>query len=370
MLDLSAHARTPLSKSCAVTGPESETGRAAVDLWRNYSGSMAGASLRLIVGLVVVVGLSSAAWSQVSGSQDTTQASPGAIEKAGVVAATQDAVVERPLPDIASLMHEVEAHQKASETIQKDYLYHEVATAEENDGHGGVKKTEIREFDVFWLNGVEVHKLVKKDGKELNADEQKKESERIDKEVAKAKERRSKADAKGQETDSHGHEEVTVSRFLELGSFTNPRRVKVNGRDTIAVDYEGDPKAKTRNRFEDVIRDLTGTIWVDEEDRSISRIEGRFLKPFRIGGGLVVNIKQDTSFAVEQRKVNGEVWLPARVDGKGAARAMLFFSVNGSIRVVDSDYRKFKATSTILPGMSTVTEPGADSGVTPQPPNR
>ncbi len=267
-------------------------------------------------------------------------------------------------------MHEVEAHQKDSEAIQKDYLYHEIATAEENDGHGGIKKTETREFDVFWLDGVEVHKLMKKDGRELSTEAQKKESDRIDKEVAKAKERRNKADVKGEETDSHGHEEVTVSRFLELGRFTNPRRVKVNGRDTIAVDYEGDPKAKTRNRFEDVIRDLTGTIWVDEEDRSISRIEGRFLRPFKIGGGLVVNIKQDTSFAVEQRKVNDEVWLPARIDGKGAARAMLFFSVNGSLRVVDSDYRKFKATSTILPGMSTVTEQGDTVGASPQPPNK
>jgi hypothetical protein len=328
-------------------------------LRRNYSGNMACASLRLVVGLVVAMGLSSMGLGQAGESA-------GVIDKAGVVADS----AEKPLPDITALMHEVGAHQKASETIQKDYLYHEVATAEENDGHGGVKKTETKEFDVFWLSGVEVQKLVKKDGKELTAEEQKKESERIDKEVAKARERRSKADAKGEETDSHGHEEVTVSRFLELGRFTNPRRVKINGRDTIAVDYEGDPKAKTRNRFEDVIRDLSGTIWVDEEDRSISRIEGRFLRPFKIGGGLVVNIKQDTSFAMEQRKINDEVWLPARVDGKGAARALLFISFNGSIRVVDSDYRKFKATSTILPGMSTVTEPGDSGGTPPQPPNK
>jgi hypothetical protein len=322
---------------------------------------MAGASLRSILGLFVVLGLTSTGMGQASeGSQ--AQQTP---------VTTTDAVIDRPLPDIVALMHEVEKHQKTSETIQKDYLYHEIATAEELDGHGGVKKTEIKEFDVFWLNGVEVQKLVKKDGKDLSPDEQKKESDRIDKEVARAKERRDKANAKGEDTDSHGHEEVTVSRFLELGKFTNPRRVKVNGRDTIAVDYEGDPKAKTRNRFEDVIRDLKGTIWVDEEDRSISRLEGRFLRPFKIGGGLVVNIKQDTSFAMEQRKINDEVWLPARVDGKGAARALLFISFNGSIRVVDSDYRKFKATSTILPGMSTVQEGSGDAGGTnPQSPNK
>ncbi len=275
---------------------------------------------------------------------------------------------DRSLPDIPTLMHEVETHQRASETVQKDYLYHEVANEQESDGHGGFKKNETTEYDVFWLNGVQVHKMIRKDGKDLTADEQKKEDERIDKEVAKAKDRRSKADEKGEETDSHGHEEVTVSRFLALGSFTNPRRVQMNGRDTIAVDYTGDPKAKTRNRMEDVIRNLAGTIWVDEQDRSITRIEGRFVNAFKIGGGLVVNIKKDTNFAFEQRKVNSEVWLPSSIDGKGAFRALLFYSFNGNIRVVESDYRKFKATSTILPGVSTVDDPGGATEPPASPP--
>ena len=264
---------------------------------------------------------------------------------------------DRPLPDIPTLMHEVEQHQRASEAIQKDYLYHEVATEQENG-----KKTETREYDVFWLNGVEVQKLTRKDGRDLTADEQKKESDRIDKEVAKAKERKAKADAKGEETDSHGHEEITVSRFLSLGSFTNPRRVQFDGRDTIAVDYTGDPKARTRNRTEDAIRNLAGTIWVDEQDRSISRLEGHFVNNFKIGAGLLINVKKDTSFLFEQRKINGEVWLPARIEGQGAARVMLFVSFNGSVRVTNSDYRKFKATSTILPGLATVNDPSATEG--------
>jgi hypothetical protein len=261
---------------------------------------------------------------------------------------------DHPLPDIPTLMHEVEQHQRASEGIQKDYLYHEVATEE-----GNGKKAETREYDVFWLNGVEVHKLTRKDGRDLTADEQKKESEHVDKEVAKAKERKSKAEAKGQQTDPTGHEEITVSRFLSLGTFTNPRRVQLDGRDTIVVDYTGDPKAKTRNRTEDVIRDLAGTIWIDEQDRSISRLEGHFVNNFKIGAGLVINVKKDTSFLFVQRKINGEVWLQTRIEGQGAARVMLFVNFNGSVRVINSDYRKFKATSTILPGVATVNEPSA-----------
>ena len=274
---------------------------------------------------------------------------------------TTDTVEMKPLPDIAALMYEVEANQKASEAIQKNYLYHSVETQQERDGSGAVKKTTTKEYDVFWIGGVPVRKLVKKDGRELTSDEQKKESEHIDKEVAKAREKKDKAEAKGTETTPRGNDEITVSRFLELGSFTNARRVKLDGRDTIMVDYSGNPQAKTRNRGEDVVRDLVGTIWVDENDRVIRKTEGHFLNAFKIGGGLVVNIHKDTSFGMDQKKINDEVWLPARIEAQGGARAFLLFNFNGSVQVRMSDYRKFKATSTIMPGVTTIEEGSQDA---------
>jgi hypothetical protein len=271
----------------------------------------------------------------------------------------QDAVSQegaRPLPDIAALILSVEANQRTAESVRKDYLYHSVQTEQEVDGSGKVKKTTTKEYDSFWLDEVPVDKLVKKDGKELTPDEQKKESERIDKEVAKAREKKEKGDEKGKETSPRGDDMITASRILELGTFTNPRRMTLDGRDTIVVDYAGDPKAKTRNRGEEVIRDLVGTVWIDEQDKVIRKSKGHFLNAFKIGGGLVANIRKDSSFAMEQKKVNGEVWLPAKIEGQGAIRILLFANFNGSMQVQMSDYRKFKATSTILPGVSTVDE--------------
>jgi hypothetical protein len=255
----------------------------------------------------------------------------------------------KPLPNIADLMHAVETNQRAAEAIEKDYLYRSMVTEQQLDSHGGLKKTETMEYEVFWENGVPVGRLLKKNGRELNADEQKKENERIDKDSEKAQERRRKADDSGKESDARGHELMTASRALELGSFTNPRRVQLDGRDTIVVDYAGDPKAKTRNRFEEVVRDMTGTVWVDERDHVLVKAEGHFVNNFKIGGGLVANIQKGTSFSMEQRKVNGEVWLPARFEGQGSARALLFISLNGRIQAVESDYKKFKATSKIVP---------------------
>jgi hypothetical protein len=256
---------------------------------------------------------------------------------------------DKPLPDIPALMHAVEMNQRAEEAIARNYLYHSTRIAHESDGHSGVKKTETREYDVFWVNRVPVSRLVKKDGKELSPDEQKKEGERIDKEAAKVRERRDRADSEGKESDPRGHEEVTVSRILELGTFSNPRRVKLEGRDTIAVDYAGDPKAKTRNRNEEVIRDLVGTVWVDEHDHVLTQAEGHFVNNFKVGAGLLVNIQKGTSFSLVMKKINDEVWLPAVLAGQGSMRALLFFSFNGDGRIVNSDYRKFKTTSTIVP---------------------
>jgi hypothetical protein len=264
-------------------------------------------------------------------------------------------VAAKPLPDIPSLMRDVEANQRKAEAIEKNYIYHSVEIAQEVDGRGRPKKTMVTESDHYWIEGVPVRRIVKKDGKPLTPEELTKENERVDKQAQKAHERRDKGDAQGKETDADGNEEITVSRLLELGAFTNPRRVQLNGRPTIAVDYIGDPHAKTHNRAEDALRQMAGTAWIDEQDHMLSRVEGRFVNAFKVGGGLVVDIKKDTHFTFQQTKVNGEVWLPASIEAQGSARALLFFSFNGDIHVTESDYRKFRATSTILPGTAEAT---------------
>jgi hypothetical protein len=303
---------------------------------------------------------------QSSVAEVQTGAPQTAVHEAPVVTPTDAKTTEqRPLPDIPTLMRAVEANERTSEAVKKNYIFRSVQTEEHSDGHGGVKKTETREYDEFWVEGVPVQRMIKKDGKELSESEKKKQDEEIDKEVAKAKERRAKADAKGKETSPRGDDEITVSRLLELGSFTNARRLQMNGRDTIAVDFAGDPKAKTRNRGEDVIRDLVGTAWVDEQDKVLVKVQGHFLNNFKIGGGIVANIQKGTSFGMEQRKVNDEVWLPALLEGQGEARALLLFKFDGSLRAVESDYRKFRATSTILPGLSAV-EPVGSTASDPQ----
>ena len=273
---------------------------------------------------------------------------------------------DTPLPDIPTLMHQVEANQRKAEAMQQNYIYKSTQQFQTLKGNGAVKKTDTSVYEVFWLNGVEVRRLLEQDGKPLTPEEKKKEEEHVEKSAAKARARRDKAAAEGKDTDSRGHDVFPLSRYLELGAFSNPRRQTVDGRPTILIDFTGDPKAKTYNTFETAVRDTVGTLWIDEQDKVLLHLDGKFINNFKIGGGLLVNISKDTTFRFTDRKINDEVWLIDSISGNGHIRALLFFATDGDFKLQASDYRKFKATSTISPNFTPVP-PDPNPTPTPKP---
>ena len=255
---------------------------------------------------------------------------------------------QKPSPSVQDLLLDAERNQRAAEAANRDYTYHVHLEQQELDHHGNLKKTLTTDAESVTIDGIRVDRLVARDGKPLTPKEAQKESDRIDKEVAKAKQHREQRAAAGKPTDSHGDDLLTVSRILELGTFSNPRRVLLNGRPTLVLDYTGNPNAKTRNEFEKVFRDLVGTAWIDEQDRILVRGEGHFLHDFKIGGGLVLNIHQGFRFDFTATHLTANIWLPATLNAEGSARLLLFDSINGRLHLVTSNYKRFHTTTTIL----------------------
>lgn len=271
-----------------------------------------------------------------------------------------------PLPPIPQLLHHVERNEKASEAARNAYTYHDHLEQQELDSHGHLKKTTTNDSESLVLDGVYVERTVARDGKPLTPKEAQKESERIDKEVAKAKQRREKRASEGKPTDANGDTVITASRILELGTFSNPRRVDLDGHPTLVLDYAGDPNAKTHNPFETIVRDLVGTLWIDEHDQVLVRAQGHFLNDFKLGGGLLADIKRDSSFTIRYTYVNHEVWLPADIQASGKIRVLLFAGFNGRFHEFTSDYKKFHTSSTIIPSDRVI---GPDGQPIPNPPD-
>ena len=259
-------------------------------------------------------------------------------------AADQAAAVT--IPDVGALLREVEAHQRRIDRVREDYTYQEIARIEDVDSNGKVKKVTTEEHEVFFVNGHPIRRQIKKDGKDLSAGEQKKEQDRVNKAAEKA--------MKTAPGDPLRGDAISVHRLLEIIAIKNPRRVMYKDRPTIAFDFVGDPHAKTHGMTEDISKKLSGTVWIDEKDREVARMEARIDENFKIGGGLVASVQKGSNFTFDQGLVNKELWLPTGGDVRLSARILVLKGLRQNIHFQNERYQKFHADAQQQTGVTVV----------------
>ena len=254
-----------------------------------------------------------------------------------LIASQQDNVVHRPLPDIKRLLSDVQDNQKQLEGVVDQYSCTENEEERELDKNGQVKKTTVKEYMDFYLGGELVRREVKKDGKPLTTDEQKKEDGRIEKRIRDYDKKKSEG-----EDASKKKERIDVSTFLRSSDFTHPRWEQFRAHEVIVFDFAPNPAYKPRNKTEDLLHKLVGTLWVDDQDHQVVRLEAHLSDSFKLAGGLLASIRKGSSLVMEQAKTNGEVWLPSYVDAHFSARLLLLSSALGDYASKFSDYKKFR----------------------------
>jgi len=238
------------------------------------------------------------------------------------------------IPDAATLMKEVVENQHRLDKVRESYTYKESVATEEIDGKGRVNKTEREEFEVFFVNGHEIHRKVAVDGKPLDGQDLEKETEHVTKEVERAEKTPPDKSPEGQQV-------IHISRLLSLMEISNPRVEEVKGRATYVYDFCGKRDAETHGMVEDASKKIAGTIWIDVKDRQVARLDSRFLENFHVGGGLVANVLKGTSFHFEQGPVKNELWLPTAAEINFEARVLLLKGIRQHVTVLDHDYERF-----------------------------
>jgi hypothetical protein len=254
------------------------------------------------------------------------------------------------LPDLKALFKEIDENQKAIDKLKENYAGTRNEEETEFDKTGKISKRELHEYTFFYLRGQEVSTLVKKDGRPLSEEEQKKENEKVQKEIQDIEKRDAKKEAKEEKAKEEGKEkkdddDVGIETFLRACQFVNPRRERFRGQDVMVFDFEPNPEFKPHKLAEKVVHELAGVVWIDEKARDVARLEAYFVGDFRFGGGVIANLQKGTSFVFEQAYINNEVWLPTYEEAHVGVRVLLVkaFKVNEVTRY--SDYKKFNVES-------------------------
>src|SRR5260370_24389672 len=160
--------------------------------------------------------------------------------------------------------------------------------------------------------------MVKKGGKPMSADEQKKENEKTQKRIEEHQKREAKKEAKEEKAKEEGKsdekDEPGIEIFLRGCQFVNPRRERFRGQDVLVFDFEPNPEFKAHKMVEKIAQKLAGVVWIDEKAHDVARLEAYFTGDMKIAGGLLANLQKSTSFVFAQAFVYNTVWLPTHMD--------------------------------------------------------
>jgi hypothetical protein len=245
-------------------------------------------------------------------------------------------------PTAEEIIPRVRDNQMQLEERRKDYICNLDEETQKLDAHDAVKKTEVKGYEMFFENGEAIMRQVSNDNKPLDADERRKEEEKVEKQIKKAREHAAKRERNEDDPKALG-----IKQFLAAARFSNARYDRFKTQHVLAYDFEPNPDFKPHTRAESLANKLSGTVWIDPDALEIVRLEARVTENFNVAGGLLGSLKRGSAVIFEQEHVNGEVWLPSFADFNVGARVFLVSSLHE--RVVDrfSNYRKFRVTSKI-----------------------
>jgi hypothetical protein len=256
--------------------------------------------------------------------------------------ASRSFIVQAPAPPAEEIIPRVRDNQSELEERRKDYICNLEEETEKLDAHDAIKKTEIKGYEMFFENGEAIVRQVSNQHQPLDANEQRKEEEKVEKQIKKAREHAAKRERNEDDSNTLG-----IKQFLAAARFSHARYDIYRTQRVLAYDFEPNPDFKPHTRAESLANKLSGSVWVDTGALEIVRLEAHVTENFNVVGGLLGSLKRGSAVIFEQEQVNGEVWLPLFADFNVGARVLLVSSLHE--RVIDrfSNYRKFRVTSKI-----------------------
>jgi hypothetical protein len=231
----------------------------------------------------------------------------------------------------------------------RDYTYIERDEEHKLDGKGQVKSTEVKTYEVLEIYGEQVQRLIEKDNKALNGKDAAKEEEKIQKvidkrknESADARKKREKKEEKDREESRKFEREVADAYNFHLVGTES-----LGGRDAWVIDAEPRPGYEPRMKEAKFLPKFHGRVWIDKDEAQLAKLDIECIDTVSLGWFLA-RVHKGSRIAVEQTRVNDEVWLPKHLEVKVDVRLALLKNFNVDLEQTFRDYKKFRATAKIV----------------------
>lgn len=231
----------------------------------------------------------------------------------------------------------------------RDYTYQQQVVTRKLGPDGQVKKTESSTYDFVTLGDELYSKLIAKDGKPLTG----KDAMEADREFEEAVRKRNQESpaARAKRLERRRKEEEEGRRFLqeipEAFTFQLIGEEVRDGSVVWVIGAEPRPGYRPKAKRADLLKKFKGRIWIDQREYQWVRVEAKTIDTVSFGLFLA-RLGKGAAVSFEQKRVNDEVWLPARATALLNARVGLVKSFRISSEVTWSGYRKFRSDSRMV----------------------
>lgn len=231
----------------------------------------------------------------------------------------------KPLPELKPFLAEFRKTLHTDEALLDRYTYAEKQTHIELGNDDEPASTSTDEYEITrGADGAIYRRLVSKNGVAVK--------------TARAKKERRRA----------GDEDERVIDDLFNGyEMRITGRETLSGRSAIRIRFTARSGYKAKTRQGRIMSHVAGDAWVDEADHQLTRIDAEVIDTISLGFGLLAKLQKGTRIHAERRKVNDEVWLPARAEVSLTARILLLKGIHLREIREYSDYKKFNVETII-----------------------
>ena len=225
---------------------------------------------------------------------------------------------------------------------------------------GRVTSESVKVFEVYpGLPGEERYRrLIEEDGRRLVPDKLARQDRERQQEVesyakAQASESQRQKAAREQEKARRRYN-AAIDDLFRIYDIHMIRRESIDGHTTILATL--DPKDSVKPQTDDgkIMRNFKARAWVSESDYELVRIEIEAIRDLSFGMGLLARVHKGTVATFERRKVNNEVWLPAKVTWTASGRLLLVRRLR--LRGISefSNYKKFTVDTSTTYGAAEI----------------
>jgi hypothetical protein len=227
-------------------------------------------------------------------------------------------------PNPQALMQEVvENALRAKDKDQTHWAYREIVR---KDG-----KEETRE--VVQTNAGSIDRLIALNHQPLSSEQQGREDTRIQTLLGDPSEIR-------KERQKQREDSAKQSRMF--ANFPQAFRYAYAGQEggLVKLKFEPNPRFVPSSRQEEVFHHLEGVMWVDPDQKQLTRIDGRLTSEVKFAGGLLGHLDKGGVFSVRFKQLDSGQWVMAALDVEMNGRALFFKTISVQEEREFDDYRR------------------------------